>query len=1333
MEYVESKKGSYPSTEGFLKLLTVLFSSDIYPSNLGDSWRPQQGCTPYMEYVTDFVLPRVLRSKDEVGLYFSSPADKSRLVTRALEVVDAVLTRYVPSRSSIPRNASPPTLELESHASAHSNALVLAKKPDYNEEESLDEGCDLASSGPLSLVASFICPNRVNSVQSKEVELDFANEFVQTSRESSDVNNQPPQQSIPRAKSPGYVVLADMLSSTGSLFDLVTQLLVEESGSKSVSNDENPVALALFGETLPSFETAKAGRDYILDEHKRDASQLSLAIIDSTFRQLFVQKLLPDNAEDFNENSLSNNALVMSTRDDTLFWKECCALLSLKILCASAARNVVFAACNSLNDSLTYVPVMRFQSREVGFNNPLLIKNVQLTQLSRRLLERSFDPGMNSTGEFFLTVLSQFIGYQASSLRSGNAIGLMAMSLVKYLSTSSSSRDFSRSMCGLQPESQAETASSVSSRLAVVPLLKDNENECLLCDEILSLILHNLKQSGIGKQNLAHVMLGLSDQTLEEQRQYLLKSMQGIDMDICQYSNVFDTILELLSNVDFVLDPNTSSLATKCFEIIHHLCEWSEDSNMVVTKLCIMNKLRKRKFWQIQLLRFLGSPPDSDCLLSMILSQSPVNGQNFQNEDDLAKIERDSNILQCISWLLKGVAFELHSLMGGVNGIDNVGLVGKFPTSSPQPQQCRQLLELLLSDGTQVLLNTLQNLPLTKPGYLTQVLLLNKPPDKAIAFASREMNGSNDAFDGFTIVDPKRLSKALCGANGRLGSEDSEEQRRSAHIWARAWNSYVQFSCASSHIAKAWSFLSSAVFSSCRPLLLTDYNYNDSSAYDGRSALSLLKCILGRFCEKGRESNNTRAGLDLFALFSLSMASIPLVETILELHQMTNDEKGISVGEEDMFYIIEMLIDTIMSCASDDAYNCDGVQEETAVIFATILSAVLESNLVSSNGRLQNLSSRVNFGERAMKACLVLTKLCSRDKRYSEESNQEALSLCDAARSGLASLLKWFDHLYHDHDEVNIHASFLFQLYASESSVSSPLTQLVDQVLSCDNDISNLLETIACCNGGTDLLVQAGVTRALISASEEYTKDFSVRSRNTYGNAMADHPQYIFGHVSLLNTMLASEYSEYTHQRLILDAAQFIQIHISTIESLFGQFPENEELLFDFLTTIALVASTSKNGDKVRMQQLFDDSILSILDQRIEGLAMHVFEFPFPEYVLPFLPGNLRVPGGHQGGSQVWWNRIPAISNTIESSGIDALVLPHPPCGIGARRSMLDNSDSRPWTVRMYRYACAATNCLDVCLTYMMHRSSFQTDMVSLAVALYRSTETICVSTMDQD
>ena len=99
---------------------------------------------------------------------------------------------------------------------------------------------------------------------------------------------------------------------------------------------------------------------------------------------------------------------------------------------------------------------------------------------------------------------------------------------------------------------------------------------------------------------------------------------------------------------------------------------------------------------------------------------------------------------------------------------------------------------------------------------------------------------------------------------------------------------------------------------------------------------------------------------------------------------------------------------------------------------------------------------------------------------------------------------------------------------------------------------------------------------------------------------MADHPQYIFGHVSLLNTMLASEYSEYTHQRLILDAAQFIQIHISTIESLFGQFPENEELLFDFLTTIALVASTSKNGDNVRMQQLFEDSVVIMSPRKIQ-------------------------------------------------------------------------------------------------------------------------------------
>jgi hypothetical protein len=485
--------------------------------------------------------------------------------------------------------------------------------------------------------------------------------------------------------------------------------------------------------------------------------------------------------------------------------------------------------------------------------------------------------------------------------------------------------------------------------------------------------------------------------------------------------------------------------------------------------------------------------------------------------------------------------------------------------------------------------------------------------------------------------------------------------------------------------------------------------------------LVLFKSILGRFCEKGSES------FDGFALFSLSNASIPLVETILELHQMTSDESGISIGEEDMFYIIEMLIDTIVSCANDDNYNCDGVQEETAVIFATILSAVLESNLVKSNGRLQNLSSRVNFGERAMKACLILTKLCSRDQHNNQDTNQDIMALCDAARSGLASLLKWFDHLF-GQETSNASSEFLFQLYAAGSSISSPLAQLVDQLFLCDHDISNLLETIACCNGGTDLLVEAGVTKALLSASQECAKEFS-SSRNTYGNVMTRFPQYIFGQVSLLNTMLTLDISEYSHQRLLFDAAEFVQIHASTIEVLFGQFPENEELLFDFLTTIALVGSSAKNGGKVQIDQLFDETILSMLDQRMLDFAMHVFEFPFPEQLLPFLPGNLRGPGKEQGRLQSWWNSVPTENGSIENSGMDALVLPQPPCGNSMRLSVMDNSGSQ-WTVRMYRYACVAANCLDVCLTHIMLRPSLRIDMSSLAVALYRSTETICVSTI---
>ena len=58
MEYIEFSLGHYPSSEGFLKLLASLFAVGGCPSDLGKNWRVRSGCSPYIEYVIDYLLPR---------------------------------------------------------------------------------------------------------------------------------------------------------------------------------------------------------------------------------------------------------------------------------------------------------------------------------------------------------------------------------------------------------------------------------------------------------------------------------------------------------------------------------------------------------------------------------------------------------------------------------------------------------------------------------------------------------------------------------------------------------------------------------------------------------------------------------------------------------------------------------------------------------------------------------------------------------------------------------------------------------------------------------------------------------------------------------------------------------------------------------------------------------------------------------------------------------------------------------------------------------------------------------------------------------------------------
>ena len=1325
MEYVEAKNGSYPSTEGLLKLLTALFSSSVLPVNLGREWRPQTGCTPYIEYVIDFVIPRTLHVRNsESGTYFATPADKSRLIVRALEVVDAVITRYTPTMRSLYSRASEPDLVSENSLYLENNAPIQSDQlATYTVKgKDLPDSSKHRSKELFKLVDSSIYAKEVNTQHIQHSQYDFINAPSQlrsgVSMESPMTDVQ--EKTIPKPKSPGYRVLVDVLSSNGSLFDFITQLLVDEFDSDTGSSHDSLVQ-SLFGEAMPSYRTAKAGRDYILTEHQRDVSQLGLRTLDSAFVELLMHPLVSEITEDVSETPLKENFRSTSTKGDTLVWREHSMLLSLRILCAAAARNDSFSACvNSDPGNPCIVPVMRFHPSATGLNNPLLLKNVQLSTLSKKILERSFDPSMNMRGDFFLTTLSQYVGYQSSSLKRENAIALAAMSLIKYMCDSTTPKDYVGCMCGLNPKGHTKTAVALSTRLSLISHLKDNDEEPLLCEEILDLILQNLVLGSTGNENLAHILLGLAGHTFDEQTQYLQKSLKGIDIGICHHRNALDSILDLVSDNDFILDPETSSLASKCYEIIYRLCDRQDyaDPSWPITKLCVMNKLRKANFWKNELLRFLGSNPKSNSILRMTVSRSPIISAMITDSSNMPIMRRDSDVLHCVSWLLKGVALEIHSLMGAGDYSKFGNLVGKFPTSSPQPQKCRQLLQLLLSESSCYLLDTLVDIPLTKPLRLTEELLLKQPRSDAINKASYKMRGPEDISIGFTVVDVEKLC-------GELGNSNNTLELEAARIWAGAWNSYVSFVCSSSHITKSWSILTSTIFSSCREVLLVDHTLSEDSLSTSDISIILLRSILSRFCGKdddGIGNDMFAESLDNGAIFTLSTTIIPIIDAILEM-----DHAGrMFASEEHLVQVIQLLVDAIVKCGNRNGIR-DGLREEMAAVFAIALSALLESDLIQSNNFVQSLASEINFRNDAHNASVILAMLSCGE--VSPENQNELLSVARAARSGLSSLLRWFDCIESNTDNED-GPCLLLDVFSSNSSTISLLSQIIGLIPSLDGDISVFLETIASCTHGTELLIRVDISEALVEASSKHAKDMVLRlQKHSYGSTEISYDEYLYGHLLLLTTMLSSNISELCLRRLLSDGAQMITHYGNTIEALFQRYPENDKLLFDFVTVIALISGSMRTIVGMdHLYQHFHSSVLSNLNNRIEDFALHICQYPFPISFLPLLPSQLTEGKMREGPNNIngcWWDIF--WEKQIQS---DSIILPAPPVDtFGTYKH-----SSQPWNLEGYEKAITAVKCANACLTYMIGRSSessgpFQaTRIISIAVALFRSFETTQVS-----
>lgn len=579
LEHVESHCGCYPSTEGLLQLLTSLVSAAGCPSDLGQAsednqiGRTRPGSTPYVEYVAYFVIPRALgfRAGDD-KLPFKSGADSSRLVTRALEVIEAVATRY-----SIPAAASKIatySVELENHMKILDVASTLLRLP--------------------VLAKTFILTPTESGLATAA--LDF--ESNRTSVPISD--NTKLGLSLPRLKSPGYTILADILSTTDSeLLKALGLILTRDGGcggvhSVFVQRDFSyNVAWALFGDTAPSVATAK---------YKHDNGP-------SFVRQSLLRPLLPpiDVNGDFHRST------------DSVYWRVKSIAISLRILGAVAVKEREFV--QALGGVTTIVPALQFNPKM----NVIHKKEVHLTSVRDALLQHSSTRLLPSVTQYLASISSDDI--------EDSEISGTALALLMYCSAQTSASTILSALDGQSVAGELRFSRAVAERLTI----SSKRTEHIGDSDIVRVILDLLQSE------LAHVLLGFPHKSIDGlDSPGVVSSPSSIEQHEC-----FTVLLDLLGDDEFLTNPTSSSFASTGFEIIYNMISSIDESPMGRQRAeHLSTRLQARDFWNAGALRFLASRECGDPSLL-----------GYANEVGTARVLKGADIIMHeAAWFLKGLA-----------------------------------------------------------------------------------------------------------------------------------------------------------------------------------------------------------------------------------------------------------------------------------------------------------------------------------------------------------------------------------------------------------------------------------------------------------------------------------------------------------------------------------------------------------------------------------------------------------------------------------------------------------------------------------------------------
>lgn len=1234
IEYVESKSGRYPLTEGLLTFLHALISTVGCPSDLGKKWRPRPGCTPYIEFVINFLIPRIV-GKGGRGkpLYFASTTDKLRLLTRAMEVIEAVLTVY-------------------------------AKNPAEN----------------MTL---------------------FHNALADSVDSSDAIKSARVQDTIPDVKGPGFCILADALSPSGTLFGILTHILLDKDGTIASCSDEmtsRRIAFSLYVDTPPAFSAACAGRDFILEHQKQGVSNLKAASLPMESIKSLLEPLYPKAIHSTRAASSNFNASQsLISENDSGVWKETCLLLALRILSSVAVHERNFLG--KLSHTITMIPVLRFKPRDNGVVVALEKKSIQVAELATYLYGSSSSLTKSSTG--IIPVITQLIGYTAKYLDNEEEIATLAMKLISHLLTSAPVKDYTQA---LNNDSEANVSMSLANRLSSGLKVNLTSQEITIHEDILNLLIHNLKLDTLGNDNFSHIVLGLSGQTLESRMEQSNDSNQ-VALEYGIHHNVLDAILELLSDMGFVLGYNTSSLATKCYEIIYRLCEPRRELESYLSwdiRVCVMAKLRKINFWNTHLLRFLGRTEPTESILHLIINESPLCDVTRRNgEKSELTITRDTNFLHSMSWLLKAISIELQALVGNYQqrGQQRNDLSqGALAFLSPKPSRSRDLLVVLLgSEKYSILEDSIKQLPIHKLS-ISNELAFNAPSQNLTISISKPLEGAIEVCKYYQQIDFNKL-ELLIQSSENSGASGRKENARQGDIleWSKKWNSYVKFDCSVSHFASAWSTLLQNALVLCPPELELNENMKYQQFLDKRGLLHLLKLLLERL-----NLSSHQGELQPRCCLPLSVSCLSLLEFLFRpttcLQDLSTDSQGIFLDQDELIQLVFQTTGAITTCYSNSK-PIGNSHDDRAVALNCSLIVIVDYFIRIGGQTSPSISPQIYL--QALKCAKYLLSLSSY-AIYDDHPPQvlQNATMIRSARSGLSSLIIWFEMNQNKNTESNRHgANFLQELFSEEQN-KVLLSNLIKLIVDFDSDITFLFEKIASCMHGTTMLVEGGITKALCDSAGKMLKETKSALEDHmgsegFGNNEMEPSSFVFHHLNLFNIMLSSQSLAHTQRILLFDTVKYVRMNDKLFVYLLRNYPKYGDITTKLITSIYLITSRSDRGvDGINTSSPFEE-----MKRCIMQLAFHLGQFPLPD--LPPLPNRLLRYS--QKLDENWWFSIKngfAISNGDIGEG---------------------------WSNEMFRYALDGAHILELSLMVLIAEcrigstsNHLKIDGISIAKAIYQ-------------